>query len=320
MYAKALYIMFSFGKIPQCPKGRLQLQKTHRTQILGTGNMYKVLAKKDLAPQIKLMKVYAPDVAMKAHPGQFVIIRVDEKGERIPLTLVEWEKEKGTITLIFQEVGVSTRKLGTLEVGHTILNVVGPLGNPSDIKYHGTLVVASGGVAAGDAYPIAKAFKQSGNKVISIVGARTKNLLILEKEMKDVSDELYISTDDGSKGYKGFVKDLLKALIEKGQSFDIVYAIGPPIMMKTVCEVTRPYGIKTIVSLNPIMVDGMGMCGACRVFVGGETKFACVDGPDFDGHKVDFDVLIKRLRIYFPDERKADELYQKLEKSKHGQA
>jgi len=296
------------------------LQKTERTRILGTANMYRVLVKKDLAPQIKLVKVYAPDIAEKAQPGQFVIIRKDEKGERIPLTLADWEKEKGTITLIFQEVGVSTRKLGTLEVGQTILNVVGPLGNPSDIKHHGTLAIACGGFAIAAAYPIAKAFKHSGNKVISILGARTENLLILENEMRDVSDELYISTDDGSKGYKGFVRDLLKALIEKGQSFDIVYAIGPPIMMKTVCEVTRPYGIKTIVSLNPIMVDGMGMCGACRVSVGGETKFACVDGPEFDGHMVDFDVLIKRLRIYFPEERKADELYQKLGKSRHGQA
>ena len=265
------------------------------------------------------MKVYAPDIAEKAQPGQFVIVRVDEKGERIPLTLVDWEKERGTITIIFQEVGVSTRKLGALAVGDTILNVVGPLGNPSDIRRHGTVGITGGGVATGGAYPIARAFKQIGNKVISIVGARTKDLLILEKEMKEVSDELYISTDDGSKGYKGFVRDVLRTVIEKGQSFDIVYAIGPPIMMKTVCEVTLPYDIKTIVSLNPIMVDGMGMCGACRVSVGGETKFACVDGPEFDGHVVDFDLLIKRLKIYFPDERKADELYQRLEKCRHGQ-
>ena len=293
------------------------MQKTECTQILETTNTYKVLVKEDLAPQIKMMTVYAPDIAEKAQPGQFVIVRVDEKGERIPLTLVDWDREKGTITLIFQEVGVSTKKLGTIAVKGAILNIVGPLGNPSDIRHYGTLAVACGGVATAAAYPIAKALKQSGNTVISIVGARTENLLILEPEMKAVSDELHISTDDGSKGYKGFVRDVLKTLIEKGQSFDIVYAIGPPIMMKTVCEVTRPYGIKTIVSLNPIMVDGMGMCGACRVSVDGKTQFACVDGPEFDGHLVDFDLLIKRLKIYFPDERKADELYHNLGKNRH---
>ncbi|MDH5450531.1 MAG: sulfide/dihydroorotate dehydrogenase-like FAD/NAD-binding protein [Candidatus Bathyarchaeota archaeon] len=293
------------------------MQKTECTRVLETANTYKVLAKEDLAPQIKLMTVHAPDIAEKAQPGQFVIIRVDEKGERIPLTLVDWEKEKGTITLIFQEVGVSTRKLSTVAVEDAILNIVGPLGNPSDIRHYGTVAVACGGVATAAAYPIAKALKQSGNKVISIVGARTANLLILEKEMKAVSDELHISTDDGSKGYKGFVRDVLRTLIEEGQSFDIVYAIGPPIMMKTVCEVTRPHGIKTIVSLNPVMVDGMGMCGACRVSVDGKTQFACVDGPEFDGHLVDFNLLIKRLKIYFPDERKADELYQNTEKNRH---
>lgn len=291
------------------------MQKTECTQILETANTYKVLAKEDLAPRIKMMTVYAPDIAEKAQPGQFVIVRVDEKGERIPLTLVDWDREKGTITLIFQEVGVSTKKLGTIAVEGAILNIVGPLGNPSDIRHYGTLAVACGGVATAAAYPIAKALKQSGNTVISIVGARTENLLILETEMKAVSDELHISTDDGSKGYKGFVRDVLKTLIEKGRSFDIVYAIGPPIMMNTVCEVTRPYGIKTIVSLNPIMVDGMGMCGACRVSVDGKTQFACVDGPEFDGHLVDFDLLIKRLKIYFPDERKADELYHNLGKN-----
>jgi len=293
------------------------MQKTECTRILETANTYKILAKEDLGPQIKLMTVHAPDIAEKAQPGQFVIIRVDEKGERIPLTLVDWEKEKGTITLIFQEVGVSTRKLGTVAVKDAILNIVGPLGNPSDIRDYGTVAVTCGGVATAAAYPIAKALKQSGNKVISIVGARTENLLILEKEMKAVSDELHISTDDGSKGYKGFVRDVLRTLIEEGQSFDIVYAIGPPIMMKTVCEVTRPHGIKTIVSLNPVMVDGMGMCGACRVSVDGKTQFACVDGPEFDGHLVDFNLLIKRLKIYFPDERKADELYQNTEKNRH---
>jgi len=274
--------------------------------------MYKILAKQELAPQIKLFKVHAPDIAEKAKPGQFVIIRIDEKGERIPLTLVDWGKKKGTITLIFQEVGVSTRKLGMLKVEDDILNIVGPLGNPSDIKHHGSVAVVCGGVGTAAAYPIAKAFKQEENKVISIVGARTKELLILEDEMKSVSDELYISTDNGSKGYKGFVSDVLKALITKGYRFDIVYAIGPPLMMMATSEVTRPHGIKTIVSLNPIMVDGMGMCGACRVTISGQTKFACIDGPDFDGHQVNFDELIKRLQMYQPEEKLAAQFHEKL--------
>ena len=273
--------------------------------------MHKVLVKKELAPQIKLIKVHAPDIVEKAKPGQFVILRIDEKGERIPLTLVAWENEKEAITLIFQEVGVSTIKLGMLKIGDEILNIVGPLGSPSDIKHHGSVAVVCGGVGMAAAYPIAKAFKEAGNKVISIVGARSKELLILEDEMKDVSDELYISTDDGSKGYKGFVSDVLKTLIEKGYQFDMVYAIGPPLMMRATSEVTRPHGIKTIVSLNPIMVDGMGMCGACRVTVGGRTKFACVDGPEFDGHLVDFDELIKRLRMYQPEEKTALQFYEK---------
>lgn len=273
--------------------------------------MHKILAKRELAPQVKLFKIHAPDIAEKAKPGQFVILRVDEKGERIPLTLVDWKNNEGAITLIFQEVGVSTRKLGQLEVEDEILNVVGPLGTPSDIKHYGSVAVACGGVGTAAAYPIAKAFKETGNKVISILGARTKELLILEDEMKETSHELYISTDDGSKGYKGFVSDVLKALIEKGYHFDVVYAVGPPLMMRATSEVTRPYAIKTIVSLNPIMVDGMGMCGACRVTVSGRTKFACVDGPEFDGHQVDFNELIKRLRMYQPEEKTALQFYEK---------
>ena len=280
--------------------------------------MHKVLVKKELAPQIKLIKVHAPDIVEKAKPGQFVILRIDEKGERIPLTLVDWENEKEAITLIFQEVGVSTIKLGMLKIGDEILNIVGPLGSPSDIKHHGSVAVVCGGVGTAAAYPIAKAFKEAGNKVISIVGARSKELLILEDEMKDVSDELYISTDDGSKGYKGFVSDVLKTLIEKGYQFDMVYAIGPPLMMRATSEVTRPHGIKTIVSLNPIMVDGMGMCGACRVTVGGRTRFACVDGPEFDGHQVDFNELIHRLRMYQSEEKLASQFYEKHGGSKVG--
>jgi len=273
--------------------------------------MYKVIKRVELAPNIKLIEVNAPEVAMKAKPGQFVIIRIDEKGERFPLTLAEWESKKGTITIIFLEVGVSTRKLGALRIGDEILDVVGPLGNPSDIKHYGLVAVVCGGVGTAAAYPIAKALKEAGNQVVSIIGARTKELLILEDEMRNLSDELYISTDDGSRGHKGFVSDVLRMLIEKGYRFDIVYAIGPPLMMKATAGVTKSHSIKTIVSLNSIMVDGMGMCGACRVSVGGETKFACLDGPEFDGHLVNFDELIQRLRVYLSEEKLAAELYEK---------
>jgi len=273
--------------------------------------MYKVIKRVELAPNIKLIEVNAPEVARKAKPGQFVIVRIDEKGERFPLTLAEWESKKGTITIIFLEVGVSTRKLGALRIGDEILDVVGPLGNPSDIKHYGLVAVVCGGVGTAAAYPIAKALKEAGNQVVSIIGARTKELLILEDEMRNLSDELYISTDDGSRGHKGFVSDVLRMLIEKGYRFDIVYAIGPPLMMKATAGVTKSHSIKTIVSLNSIMVDGMGMCGACRVSVGGETKFACLDGPEFDGHLVNFDELIQRLRVYLSEEKLAAELYEK---------
>ena len=280
--------------------------------------MYEILKKVQLAPNIKLVKINAPEVAMKAKAGQFVILRIDEKGERIPLTLAEWETKKGTITLIFLEVGVSTRKLGALEVGDEILDIVGPLGNPSDIKHYGSVAAVCGGVGTAAAYPIAKALKEAGNQVVSIIGARTEELLILEDEMKSFSDELYISTDDGSRGHKGFVSDVLKTLIEKGYHFDIVYAIGPPLMMRATANVTKSNSIKTIVSLHSIMVDGMGMCGACRVTVGGETKFACLDGPEFDGHLVNFDELIKRLRVYLSEEKQAAELYEKSRGTKRG--
>jgi ferredoxin--NADP+ reductase len=280
--------------------------------------MYEILKKKELAPKIKLLEVRAPEVARKANAGQFVILRIDETAERIPLTLVDWEPKKGTITLIFLEVGLSTLKLGALRVGDEILDVAGPLGNPSEIKHYGSVAAVSGGVGTAAVYPISKALKEAGNTVVSIVGARTEELLILEDEMKSCSDEVYISTDDGSKGHKGFVSDVLKMLIEKGSHFDIVYAIGPTLMMRATANVTRPYSIKTIVSLNPIMMDGMGMCGACRATVGGETKFACVDGPEFDGHLVDFDELLKRQRVYLAEEKQAVEHYKKPESIKHG--
>ena len=267
--------------------------------------MYAILEKKELAPKIKLLKISAPTIAKKAKAGQFVIIRIDEKGERFPLTLADWEPEKGTITIVFLEVGVSTIKLGTLETGDEIQDVVGPLGNPSDIKRYGSVAVVCGGVGTAASYPIARALKEAGNQVVSILGARTEELLILEDKMRRYSDELYISTDDGSKGHKGFVSDVLKMLIEEGQNFDLAYAIGPPLMMRATVNVAKGYSLRTIVSLNPIMVDGCGMCGACRVTVGNKTKFACLDGPEFEGNIVDFDELIKRLRIYRSEEEQA---------------
>jgi ferredoxin--NADP+ reductase len=258
---------------------------------------------RNLNLQVKELTIFAPEIADKAKAGQFVILRIDKEGERIPLTLFSWNQKEGNIKLIFQEIGHSTRKLGKLQVGDRILNIAGPLGNPSEIKKYGLAAVVCGGVGTAAAYPITKDLKRAGNTVISIIGARNEKLLILEEEMEAISDELFISTDDGSKGYKGFVSEVLRKLIEDRFKFDIVYAIGPPIMMKTVSEVTQPFGIKTVVSLNPIMVDGMGMCGACRVTVGGSTKFACVDGPEFDAHKVDFEELVTRLKC-FPSEEK----------------
>ena len=270
-----------------------------------------IVAKQELSPQVKFMEIYVPEIAEKAKPGQFVILRVDDDGERIPLTIVDWDKGKGTITLIFQEVGVSTKKLGKLGVKDTVLNIAGPLGNPSDIKKHGEVGIVCGGVGTAAAYPIARGFKNAGNHVVSIVGARNKDLIILEDEMRQASDELYISTDDGSKGHKGFVSEVLKTLIDEGCPLKIVYAIGPPLMMKATSDVTKPYGLKTIVSLNPIMVDGMGMCGACRVTVGDKTKFACVDGPEFDASIIDFNELVKRLKTYPSEEKLAAQFYDK---------
>ncbi|MCW4010336.1 MAG: sulfide/dihydroorotate dehydrogenase-like FAD/NAD-binding protein [Candidatus Bathyarchaeota archaeon] len=265
-------------------------------------NTHKIIAKQDLASNIKQIQVLAPEIAQKAKAGQFVILRVHEDSERIPLTLVTWDND-GTITLIFQEVGYSTIELGKLTVGDEILNIAGPLGKPSEIKNYGKVAVVCGGVGTAAAYPIAKALKEAGSTVISIIGARNQQLLLLEEEMAKVSDEFFISTDDGSKGHKGFVSDVLKTLIDKNYGFATVYAIGPPIMMKVASDVTRPYKIKTIVSLNPIMVDGMGMCGACRVAVANQTKFACVDGPEFDAHQVDFKELMQRLKGYVPEEK-----------------
>lgn len=272
--------------------------------------MYSIVTKKELAPKIKFLEVHAPEIAEKAQAGQFVILRVEEKGERIPLTLVDWNREKGTISLIFLEVGVSTEKLGALEANGAIKDVIGPLGNPSEIKHYGQVCVIGGGVGTASAYPITRALKQAENRVITIIGAKTASLLILEDEIRKVSDELLISTDDGTKGQKGFVSEVLKGLMEKGYAFDVVYAIGPTVMMRAVAETTRPHKIHTVVSLNPIMVDGMGMCGACRVSVGGQTRFACVEGPEFDAHKVDFNELMKRQSAYLSEEKQALQRWQ----------
>jgi ferredoxin--NADP+ reductase len=291
--------------------GGKKIQNTQeKLSVAENENIHRILSIEEIAPQVKQAKIFSPDIAQKARAGQFIILRIDDEGERIPLTLASWDKEEGSITLIFQEVGVSTKKLGTFQPGDKIMNVAGPLGSPSCIKNYGTVAMVCGGIGTAAAYPITKALKEAGNKIISILGARNEKLLVLEDEMRQVSDELYISTDDGSKGHKGFVSDVLKSLIEKNYRFDRAYAIGPPIMMRVTADVTKPYGIPTRVSLNPIMVDGMGMCGACRVTVEGTTKFACIDGPEFDGHTTQFDELIKRLRLYPPQEKMALETYE----------
>jgi len=267
--------------------------------------MYEIVEKKVLSENVKLMKIKAPLVAKKAKAGQFIILRIDETGERIPLTIADFDRKKGTITIIFMEVGKTTKKLGTLNVGDSVLNFAGPLGVSSEVKEYGTVVMIGGGVGIAPLYPVVKALKGEGNHVISILGARNKSLLMLEKEIDAVSDELFIATDDGSKGHKGFVSDVLQKLIDEKPRIDMVMAIGPVIMMKVVADLTKKYDIKTLVSLNPIMVDGTGMCGGCRVSVGGETKFACVDGPEFDGHLVDFKNLMLRNRRFVKEEEHA---------------
>jgi ferredoxin--NADP+ reductase len=276
-----------------------------------TPKLNQVVEKKVLNSVTKKITVYAPDIAAKAHAGQFVIFKVRQDSERIPLTLSSWDKEKGTISHIFQEVGYSTIELGSLHIDDRIMHIAGPLGNSSEIENFGTAAVICGGLGTAVAYPVAKALKDAGNKVISIVGARNKDLFILEEEMKAVSSEIYFTTDDGSNGTKGFVSDVLRSLIEKNEKIDIVFAIGPPIMMSVIADLTRPYKIKTIASLNPIMVDGMGMCGACRVTVDNQVKFACVDGPEFDAHKVNFKELMQRLKSYCTEEKNLSLAYQK---------
>lgn len=264
--------------------------------------MFEIINKRALNENVILMDISAPFIAKKAQAGQFIIFRIDEYGERVPLTIADFDRDNGTITIIFQTIGKSTKRLSELNKGDYILDFVGPLGNASHFEGIKRACVIGGGVGCAIAYPQAKMLHSMGAEVDIIAGFRNKDIVILEDEMKAVSKSLTITTDDGSYGQKGFVTNALQELIDNGNTYDIVVAIGPIPMMKFICEVTRPYNIKTMVSLNPIMIDGTGMCGGCRVTVGGETKFACVDGPDFDGHSVDFDELIRRNNLYKGEE------------------
>jgi ferredoxin--NADP+ reductase len=277
--------------------------------------VYEILAKQSLAPVTKLMVISAPEVARKAKAGQFVIVRVAEEGERIPLTIADYDRDQGTITLVFQEVGKTTMHLGTMEVGDKLASFTGPLGTPSEIEHYGTVVCVGGGVGIAPIYPIARDLKAAGNEVISIIGARNVSLLFWEDKIRSVSDDVIVCTDDGSYARKALVTEPLKELLEQRDDIARVWAIGPAIMMKFASLTTKPFGIKTIVSLNSIMVDGTGMCGSCRVEVGGETRFACVHGPEFDGHEVDWDLLLARLRVYLDEEKKALELFEKRRKT-----
>ena len=268
--------------------------------------MFRIVTAEFLAPDIKRFVIEAPRVARKRQAGQFVIVRVHARGERIPLTIADGDPERGTITLIVQGIGKTTKLMNLLEAGDTILDLVGPLGKPSEIKAYGTVVIIGGGVGAAIAYPTAKAMHEAGNHVISILGGRCRDLVILEEEIRAISAEVFVTTDDGSYGRKGLVIDPLKELIAAGRSLGLVLAIGPPRMMQAVAAVTRPHKIPTVVSLNSLMVDGTGMCGGCRIITSAGAKFACVDGPEFDAHTVDFDILAQRNRTYA--EREAEEL------------
>jgi len=269
--------------------------------------MFRILKKKELSPGVKSMVIEAPYVARKAEPGQFIILRVNEGGERIPLTIADYDRGNGLGTIIFQEVGKTTRLLGALEEGDFILDFVGPLGTASHFNSVKKVAVIGGGLGTAIAYPQAKKLHSMGVYVDTIIGFRNKDLIILEDEMKEASDRLFVTTDDGSNGNRGFVTDILKKLIEEGNQYDLAVAIGPLIMMKVVSNLTKQYGIKTVVSMNPVMIDGTGMCGGCRVTVGGKTKFACVDGPDFDGQQVDFDEAMRRQTMYKTEEKKSAE-------------
>jgi ferredoxin--NADP+ reductase len=265
-------------------------------------NMYEIVKAEKLTPDVTRLEIAAPHIAKKAMAGQFVMLTVDEHGERIPLTMADYSAEKGTVTIAALEIGKTTKKLGTLKAGDKLFSLVGPLGLPTELKNYGTVVCVGGGIGLALMYPVVRSLKQAGNRMVSIIGAKNKDLLIYEDEIAKVSDELHVCTDDGSKGHHGFVSDVLKKLIDDKVKVDEIYAVGPIIMMKVIANLTRPYNIHTVVSLNPIMVDGTGMCGSCRVIVDGKTKFGCVDGPEFDGHKVDFENLTSRNRRYLAEE------------------
>jgi ferredoxin/flavodoxin---NADP+ reductase len=275
--------------------------------------VFKIVHAEFIAPGIKRFVIEAPRISRKQRAGQFVIVRIYEEGERIPLTIERSDPQSGTVNIVVQSIGKTTHLLNMLETGDSILDVVGPLGKPSEIEKFGTVVVIGGGVGTAMAYPTAAALKRAGNRVLSIVGARNKELVILENEMREISDSLMITTDDGSYCEKGFVTDKLRQLIESGTQIDLVVAVGPIPMMKAVAEVTRPVNIRTIVSLNPIMIDGTGMCGGCRVLVDGKSKFACVDGPEFEAHQVNFEVLVQRNAMYREAEKRSMEEFRHAE-------
>ena len=266
--------------------------------------MYRIIRREQLSSVIVKLEVEAPAVAAKVEPGQFIILRIDEIGERTPLTVMDYDRVRGTITIVIQDVGYTSSRINSMEVGEGFLDIVGPLGHPTEIKHYGNVVCIGAGLGVAPIFPIARALKAAGNNVAAIFGARTEELIILENEMISVSHEHVITTDDGSKGIKGFATHGLDHYLKQGKPADIIWAIGPMPCMKAITDYTRPLKIKTIVSLNPIMVDGTGMCGACRVSVGNETKFACVDGPEFDGHLIDFDLAMQRLAFYRDEENR----------------
>ncbi|MDE5583014.1 MAG: sulfide/dihydroorotate dehydrogenase-like FAD/NAD-binding protein [Ruminococcus sp.] len=269
--------------------------------------MFEILEKRSLNPTVTLMKIYAPKVASKGEPGQFIILRTDEEGERIPLTIADFDRENGSVTIIFQIVGATTEKLNHMNTGDCLKDFVGPLGRATETEGLKKVAVVGGGVGCAIAYPVAKKLHETGVEVHSVVGFRNKDLVILEDEFRNASDKYVLMSDDGSVGEKGLVTDALKKLIESGEKYDRVITIGPLIMMKFVCQLTKNYNIPTVASMNPIMIDGTGMCGGCRLTVGGEIKFACVDGPEFDGHLIDFDEAMARGAMYKPFERKSHE-------------
>ncbi len=272
--------------------------------------MYAIVTREDLTPVTRLFEIEAPAVARKAQAGQFVIVRLDEPGERIPLTVADYDRQRGTISLVVQEVGKTTLQMGRMKAGDCLASLTGPLGNPSEVARYGTVLCVGGGFAIAPVYPIARALYQAGNTVLVIIGARSRSLIFWQDRLRTVSDELIVCTDDGSYGRQGTVVAPMQEMLAAGRQIDRLWAIGPAIMMKFCAQASRPFGVPTVVNLNSIMVDGTGMCGACRVEVGGQTRFACVDGPEFDGHQVDWELMMARQRIYLEEEKLAVERWQ----------